>query len=81
MISLRPTKEVVRVPEDKVKRKYYWPMVKLFILNCETCKASKRLTQCMTPPMGKQKLADEPRHMISVDYLGPFPKSKTDNTY
>jgi transposase InsO family protein len=70
---------------DKIKRKYYWPkmgpMVKLFISNCETCKASKPLTQCTTPPMGKQKLADEPWQMISVDYLGPFPRSKTGNTY
>ncbi len=70
---------------DKVKRKFYWPkmgpMVKMYISSCETCKAAKPLTQCSTPPMGKQKLADEPWQMISVDYLGPFPRSKTGNTY
>lgn len=30
--------------------------------------------------MGKQKIADMPWQIISVDYVGPFPRSKQGNT-
>jgi Integrase core domain len=39
------------------------------------------VTVCHTPPLGRQKLADYPGQLISVDYLGPLTRSKKGNSY
>jgi transposase InsO family protein len=69
----------------RVRLRYYWPRmsqeIRQYVSQCETCKASKPLTVCQTPPMGRQKLADYPGQLLSVDYLGPLTRSKKGNSY
>jgi len=70
---------------DRIRLRYYWPKmaaeIKNYVNNCEICKASKTTTQNLTPPMGKMKQAESPWQLISVDYIGPFVRSKNRNQY
>lgn len=69
---------------NRVKEKYFWPtMVKdvtAYVNNCEKCKCIKYPTVASRPLMGKFKEADKPWEMISMDYIGPLPRSKMGNT-
>jgi transposase InsO family protein len=69
----------------RIRLRYYWPRmsqeIRRYVAQCEICKASKPLTVCQNPPMGRQKLADYPGQLISVDYLGPLTRSKKGNSY
>lgn len=68
----------------KIQEKYYWPRmsteIKRYCSACEDCKMSKHPNITRNPTMGKQKVADLPWQIISVDYVGPFPRSKQGNT-
>lgn len=68
----------------KIQEKYYWPRmsteIKRYCSACEECKRSKHPNTNQTPTMGRQKVADLPWQIISVDYVGPFPRSKQGNT-
>lgn len=69
---------------DKIMDRYYWPGlskdVKDYIRSCDVCKMSKH--DNMKPPglMGKYRIAKHPWQMVSMDLLGPFPRSKNGNT-
>lgn len=68
----------------KLQERYYWPAMDLdvrrYCQGCDTCKTSKYPNVNSTPPMGKQKLASLPWQVISLDLVGPFPRSKNGNT-
>ena len=70
---------------EKVQRDYYWPKsnanVRDFIRNCEICKAIKPSNQIHKAPMGNFREPLRPWHMIYLDFIGPFPRSKTGNSY
>jgi transposase InsO family protein len=70
---------------DRIRLRFYWPrmaqIIRKYVSVCEVCKASKPLTTCSTPLLGRQKLADYPWQLISADYLGPMPRSKKGNTF
>jgi transposase InsO family protein len=51
-----------------------------YVASCEICKALKPVTTNKTPPLGRQKLADYPGQLLSVDYMGPITRSKKGNT-
>lgn len=69
---------------DRVLDRYYWPGlsrdVKLYVKGCRVCRMSKH--DNVKPPgfMGKFRKARMPWQMISMDLLGPFPRSKAGNT-
>lgn len=68
----------------KIQERYYWPGmtvdVKRFCRGCEVCRTSKYPNTARVPPIGRPKVASMPWQMISVDYMGPLPRSKHGNT-
>lgn len=68
----------------KLQEKYYWPRmdedVRKYCQGCDTCKRTKFPNTNRTPKMGRQKLASLPWQTISVDFVGPFPRSRKGNT-
>lgn len=68
----------------RIREKYFWPGmakdVKEFVQSCDRCKATKYPNKRLTAPMGKPKTYDRPWQMISIDFSGPYPRSKRGNT-
>lgn len=69
---------------NRIVGEFYWPNmfeeIKDYINKCEVCKASKVPNVTMRPQMGKQRKVERPWKMISIDYMGPFIRSKKGNT-
>lgn len=69
----------------KVRERYYWPRmsseVKRFCATCEVCRESKTPNKNVTPMCGKPKLCSRPWEMISLDFLGPYPRSRNGNIW
>lgn len=69
----------------KLQIEYYWPKmeidVKKYVKTCEHCQVGKHPNQSTRVPIGLQKVVDGPWDSISVDFLGPFPRSKRQNKY
>lgn len=68
-----------------VIEKYFWPRMSGDILRfckaCIICKQSKTDNINPNPPCGKPKMCNRPWEMISVDFLGPYTRSRSGNTY
>lgn len=69
---------------NRTRQHYYWPSliqdVKDYVRKCQVC-AKHKVSQL--PPSGKLGLhreVTEPFQMLSVDLMGPFPRSKHGNT-
>lgn len=64
---------------------FYWPNmrrdVKRYIKNCKVCGAQKSTNTLPAGMLGKQKCIHYPFQMISMDLMGPFPRSKSGNCY
>lgn len=69
----------------KVRERYYWPRmasdIKRICQNCPVCKESKIPNTNVTPVCGKPKLCSRPWEMISMDFLGPYPRSRKGNMW
>lgn len=69
---------------QKVQTSFYWPKMQedigLYVRRCKVCKASKAPNVCLMPQMGKLKPAKVPWELISIDFVGPFTRSKHGNT-
>lgn len=69
----------------KAREKFYWPHmatdVKRFCNACEICKESKIPNINVTPSCGKPKHCSRPWELISMDFLGPYPRSKKGNVW
>jgi transposase InsO family protein len=69
---------------NRIKQRYYWPRmqndVEAYIRNCEPCKSSKDIRTVQKPPMGQPKHATEPWQVVSMDFVGKFPRSTQQNT-
>lgn len=69
---------------DLVRRFYFWPGlsqdVRRFIARCDVCKETKAPNQILRPPMGRAFTSDRPFQRLYVDFLGPYPRSKSGNT-
>lgn len=65
---------------SKVREKFYWPRmssdIKRFCVSCQICKESKTPNVNVRPVCGKPKLCSRPWEMISLDFLGPYPRSR-----
>lgn len=70
---------------EKIKRLYFWPKmskeIREYVLNCSICKEVKAPNTTLRPPMGLQVQVDRPWQRIYVDFLGPYPRSKSGNTH
>lgn len=70
---------------EKLKLHYFWPRmfndVKEYINKCEICKAYKHSNSSPLGLMTNPKLVDRPMLMLSIDLIGPLPKSYTKHLY
>lgn len=70
--------------KKKIQERYFWPKmskdIKTYVSNCDKCKAIKYPNTNLVSPMGKSKEYSEPWQMISIDFTGPFPRSRRGNT-
>lgn len=68
-----------------VREFFFWPgmvkQIRNFIAECDTCKATKHPKQTLRPTMGKEAITHRPFQKVYVDFLGPYPRSKTGNTF
>ncbi|KAK9879484.1 hypothetical protein WA026_006553 [Henosepilachna vigintioctopunctata] len=69
----------------RITEHYYWPKIKQsvrkYCLNCNVCKANKSSNQARMGLMGSYKMINFPFQLISLDLMGPFPKSKQGYKY
>jgi len=70
---------------QRLKQRFYWPKmssdVESYIRTCENCHESKDHRKITSPPMGAAKTPTQPWQVISMDFLGPFPRSSSRNTH
>lgn len=69
---------------QKLQVHFYWPKMKedvsRYVRGCAVCKASKAPNTAMMPNKGEVKPARLPWELISVDFVGPFTRSRCGNT-
>lgn len=70
---------------SRLKIHYYWPKVhrdvRKYVLSCQVCSAQKAPNVSRPGIMGKEKIVQFPWQIISVDLIGPLPRSKKGFTY
>lgn len=68
---------------DRIRRYYFWPNlaadVKEYVNSCEICKSAKHPNRALRPPMGLPSESKRFLQKIYVDFLGPYPRSKSGN--
>lgn len=68
----------------RVTERYYWPGlnkdVRYYVKTCKTCGAYKAPNETKPGLMGHSKKVEFPFQNISLDLMGPFPRSKKGNT-
>lgn len=68
---------------ERLRRYYFWPNmvndVKSYINSCDICKTTKHPNQTMRPPMGNTGETHRCFQRLYVDFLGPYPRSKSGN--
>lgn len=69
----------------RLKLRYYWPGmykdIEAFIKSCPTCGAHKPSTLKTPGFMGEPKVCSRPYQCLSIDLVGPFPRSRLQNTF
>lgn len=74
----------VRKTIKRIYENYFWPGlerdVRTYISACEICGANKFPNYKTKPPMGRQRLVTRPWQIISMDFLGPYPRTRHGNT-
>lgn len=68
----------------RIFERYYWPGmkkdIKYYVRTCVTCGANKHSNEAKPGLCGQFKEIDFPFQCISLDFMGPFPRSKKGNT-
>lgn len=69
----------------RIAEQYFWPGLKSdlkkYIYNCQTCNEQKASQLGRAGLMGAPKNISHPFQLLSMDLMGPFPKSKNGNAY
>lgn len=69
----------------RIRQRFYWPKmtveIRHYVQQCGTCKEVKAASVPVVPEMGKMRLATRPWQIISIDYVGPLPRSRRGNQY
>lgn len=67
----------------RIRENYYWPKmlsdIAKYIRNCEVCKAMKPSNQLQQANMGDFRDPRGPFNMLALDFMAPFPLSKSGN--
>lgn len=74
----------VKKSVNRVRQHYFWPTlirdVKDHVRKCETCAKYKPTNMPPIGHMGRHREVSEPFQIVSMDLMGPFPRSKSGNT-
>lgn len=69
----------------RIQLRYFWPSMnkdtKNFVRTCEVCQTTKYPNITLRHEMGKMKDPVKPWEMISVDLIGPLPRSNKGNIF
>lgn len=69
----------------KIRQYYDWPklnsQVSTYIENCDRCKERKPANQTLRTPMGESFTVQRPFQHIYMDFIGPYPRSKSGHTH
>lgn len=69
----------------RVKSRFYWSSmnkeIKNYVIKCEICQTTKSPHIILRNQMGEPKLPSKPWEMISIDLIGPLPRSKNGNIF
>lgn len=69
----------------RIKSQYTWEnmdnSIKTYIGNCDVCKAVKNTNRNQRAPMGAFREALQPWRVVSTDYIGPLPRTKSGNKW
>ena len=64
---------------------YHWPGItqdiKRYVASCPGCQRRSPKSQVPPVPLGKKPLIDTPFNWLSVDILGPLPRTRKRNAY
>lgn len=75
----------VKRTTQKCLLRYYWPGLGLdvqrYVKSCEICRTSKQSCVKRAGLMGKDKIVTKPFQMISMDLIGPLPRSTKQNVH
>lgn len=70
---------------DRVCRDYYWPRmhdsITRYVRSCLVCQATKHSNMVQRAPMGERFNVSRPWQALYVDFVGPFPRSKSGFVY
>mgnify|MGYP005981860971 CR=1 FL=1 len=70
---------------ERIQELYFWPgmqtHVKRYVSRCSTCSAQKATNVAAPGLMGSSKKATFPWQLISIDILGPLPRSMQGHCY
>lgn len=70
---------------SRISEEYYWPQMRRDILTyinkCQICSSQKSPNKARPGLMGKEKEVNYPFQLISMDLMGPLPRSSKGNTY
>ena len=68
-----------------IQKRYYWPNmsteIKEYCKACVKCQETKKLSYSVRPLLRPIDVARAPFDTISIDFMGPFPKSRQGNSY
>lgn len=66
---------------DRIKREYYWPSmdsdIRKFVRECVVCNEIKPSNLNQVSPMGNFRETTRPWEAVSIDFVGPLPRSKS----
>lgn len=69
----------------RIQKRYYWPKmgpnIRSYIQVCTMCKEIKAPFVAVTPEMGNMRQASRPWQIISIDFVGPLPRSRKGNQH
>lgn len=69
----------------RIRQRYYWPKmtveIRHYVQQCGTCKEVKAASVPVAPEMGKMRVATRPWQIVSIDYVGPLPRSRRGNQH
>lgn len=65
---------------EYITRNYWWPtimgQVQRYCHGCEGCQSNKPHVGTTTAPLNPHTIPEEPWQNVSLDFIGPFPKSR-----
>ncbi|KXJ84431.1 hypothetical protein RP20_CCG008950 [Aedes albopictus] len=69
----------------RIRKRFYWPKmgpeIRKYIQSCQTCKEVKAPSVPVVPEMGNMRVATRPWQIISLDFVGPLPRSRKGNQH